>query len=354
MDKITLQINNHMIENFESYKVTSGMFTAADSFIFQLSNPEPAAREGDRCYMYVNGELELNGLVDRLAENYDKNSGTRLTVSGRDLMGLLVDSYCEEYVDYQLPLKQFTEKLLAKVPFISHEIKVIGPGSKLLKIPLHKKDEEFEFTQVKPGDTILDVIRRYALSRGYIFFATPSGQLVFSTPETSRPPDFTLINKKSGPLENNVITAERTRDISRMYSKIMITDQKQGTDNDEPEDINISAELISTDYPFYADGKPTKFYKPFVAGIQDDGKEPKKYAAVLMDNQRFEGYQMVYKTYDHSQNGRNFQFNTVCHVLDDIFGLEQGFLIYERTFEMDKNEGVTTTLKLAKMGVQPA
>jgi prophage tail gpP-like protein len=343
-DKVTLQINDQRIEKFISYRVESNLFNAADTFDLTLADPAQTVEEGSRCKLYVNDQLELNGIIDRIIENTTKTENS-LKIEGRDLMGLLVDSYAEDFADKKgETLKVLAQRLLAGIPFINRKAIQYGKGSKDRAVPLTGKEEDFEFTEIEPAQTVFEILKKYALSRGMLFFSLPDGTINFGEPVTSGKAEYTLILRKDGKF-NNVLSAQRIRDISRRYKTATITGQRQGTDEYGAEDINISATVTDETFPFA---------KPFVATADHDGQNPARYAKVLMEKQQLAGQSLSYKTYGHSQNGKNYQVNTVCHVSDDCSSrtIENDFLIYARTFEMSK-QGVFTNLKISRLGVLP-
>jgi len=99
-DNIELRVGSTAIKNWLSYTIEADIYTADDAFSLELAHPETDVTAGKRCELYVNGTLELTGIIDRVNKSYDK-SGQKLRVEGRDLMGLLVDSYCEEFFTLQ-------------------------------------------------------------------------------------------------------------------------------------------------------------------------------------------------------------------------------------------------------------
>jgi prophage tail gpP-like protein len=260
-------------------------------------------------------------------------------------MGLLVDSYAEDFKDIpNESLSALTQRLLAKIPFINRKRIIFGAGSKDRAVPLTAKDEDFDFTEVEPARTVFEILKQHALSRGQLFFSMPDGTFVFGQPRTSGAARYVLISRLDG-ADNNVIEADRTRDISKRYSKVVATGQRQGTDAWDLDDINVFATVEDPTFPFY---------KPFVVAVDHDGQHPERYARVLMDKQRFEGFTLSYKTAGHSQAGRNWQVNEICRVIDDPWQIDADHLIYGRTFELSKTDGVTTTLLLSHPGVLPA
>jgi prophage tail gpP-like protein len=346
-DTIELIIGGMVIRDFESYRVESDLFAAADAWSVTLANPDIKVATGARCQLKVNGKLELNGIVDRVSPSYDK-SGRIKRVEGRDLMGLLVDSYCKTFPDMQGPtLKSLTKMLLADIPYLSHVPVIFGQGDKSRAVELtHKKDDP-TYTQIKPGQTVFDVLKEKALSKGLMFMSLPDGTLMFTEPMTGGKAQYFLTNTRDGKGSNNIISASLNDDISKCYKTVAVVGQKQGHDDLMASEINVQTPIPVTDPTF-------PFAKYYVATVQNDGQDPKNYAKVLMSGQKFDGWQYEAKTYGHGQNGKNYQVNAIYHVRDEVLNLNEDLLGYGRTFEMDKNAGVTTTLKLSKLGVLPA
>lgn len=346
-DKIALHIDNQRIENFQSYTIESDIYTADDAFSLELANPEIDVREGRRCELYVNGGLEMTGIIDRISKSYDK-SGVKMKVEGRDLMGLLVDSYCEEFITLQgIKVKALAERLLKKVPFINRE-KIIYQENFSGKLKKKAKGESsaalmdapHNFSQIEPGMTIFDALKDYAGSRGLMFFCLPDGTMVFGKPKEKGEPVFNIICTKDG-RDNNVIEGGMVKDISKRYRKITVIGQQQGTDLIGTENINTKATIEDKEFPFY---------KPMVAKNNNDYQSPKLHARMLLEKSRHQGFQLNYKVPGHSQNNKNWTTNELCNVKDEVLDIEGTYLIYARTFEMSK-QGVYTSLKLGIPGV---
>ncbi len=346
-DKVSLHINNQKIENFLSYTIESDIYTADDAFSLELANPEIQVKEGHRCELYVNGELEMTGIIDRISKSPDK-SGVKLKVEGRDLMGLLVDSYCEEFITLQgIKVKALAERLLKNVPLINRK-KIIYQDNFSGKLKKKAKGESsialldapHNFSQIEPGMTIFEVLKDYAGSRGLMFFCLPDGTMVFGKPKEKGNPVFNIVCSKDGK-ENNEIEGEIIKDISKRYSKITVIGQQQGLDSIETTAINTKATITDKEFPFY---------KPLVVKNNNDYQSPKLHARMLLEKSRHQGFQLNYKVPGHSQNGRNWTINELCSVKDEILSVEGTYLIYSRTFEMSK-QGVYTNLKLGIPGV---
>jgi len=225
------------------------------------------------------------------------------------------------------------------------------------EIELTARDEEYPYTQIKPGQTVFEVLKEKATSDGMILFALPSGKIVFGEPAKGGKAQYFLTTRKDG-RNNNILSANLCDDISRRYKTVTVLGQKQGGDAYGSGQDNLDQDwntLISDEFNLEATvTDPTfPFNKPFVAMIEHDSQDLEKYARLLMNGMLFEGWHLEIKTFGHSQNGKVYQVNEVYHVQDEVLGINQDLLCYSRTFEKSK-QGVFTTLKLSKLGLLPS
>lgn len=345
-DKISLVVGGYKIENFISYTIDSDLYVADDAFSLELANPEVKVFPGLQCELWVNDKCELTGIIDKVTSSYDK-SGRKLRVEGRDLMGLLTDSYCEEFITIQgMKLKALAERLLKKVPFINrknieYQENITGKLKSKKTSHISLFDTAQNFGQIEPGMTIAETLKEYSHSRGMMFWSKSDGTLVFGRPVVSGEPSFYLINLKDGK-ENNIIEGEHVEDISKQYSKITVMGQQQGTDA-TPAAANSTKATVMNDV--------VRFYKPLVAKNNNDSQSPAMHARMLKEKMKHEGFQLHYKVAGHSQQADNYAINTLCHVDDEIFEIKETYLIYGRTFEMSKDKGAVTSLRLGYPGV---
>jgi prophage tail gpP-like protein len=320
----------------------------------ELANPETDITAGMRCDLFVNGKRELTGLIDKVHRRVHKN-GVSLAVAGRDLMGLLIDSYCERWLTLSgKTLKGLAEMLLKDVPFINrkaivYQENIIGKGKGKKKASgkggsIFAHDAAQKIAQIEPGMTIFEVLKTYSLSRGLLFYCLPNGTFVFGRPLAKGDPAFNLQLLRSG-TGNNVIESDVMNDISKRYSKITVVGQQQGSQSIfAASGINTKTATAVVDNTF-------PFYKPFVPTDNNDSLSPKEHARMIMEKHRREGRHLHYKVGRHNQDGANWSINELCRVKDEAQGVDGVYLIYGRTFEMNKKDGPTTKLKLGEPGI---
>lgn len=335
-DNVALLVDGKRIENFLAYRIEADIYTCDDAFSLELANPEIRIREGMDCKVQVNDQEELHGIIDRVKESYGKE-GRKLTVEGRDLAGILVDSHITDYTDTQsMTLKELADKLLRKAPFIQRNEITYQVKSVL----------SLENVKIDPGSTIFEVLKEYAFSRGLIFWVEPDGKFVFGKPK-ERPDGevlYKLVCKKDGTM-NNILEGEKILDISKSFSEVTIMGQKQGNDMMlDFNDVNSKATATNPDFP-------AGFYKPYVTHRDSDHLSPHGWAKLLVDQMRFQQLQLSYKVAGHSFEGKNWKINEFCHVEDEVFEISADYLVYGRIFEMSKESGKLTTLKVGLPGV---
>ncbi|MDA8428943.1 MAG: hypothetical protein M0T70_06770 [Geobacteraceae bacterium] len=353
-DTVTLQIGNQRIENFVSYDIEADLYQAADKFTLELANPEAPVKSGMQCKLYVNDQLELTGIIDKTVRKYDKG-GRTLSVEGRDLMGLLVDSHAEQFVTVQgKTVKQLAEMLLKSMPFIQRS-QIVYQENVVGKLKGKKKtadnpltaflDTPQKFSQIEPGMTVFEALAVYGASRGLLFFALPDGTFVFGRPKITGEPMFKVINRLDG-LGNNVEGGEESDDISRRYSKITVVSQVQGHDEFglDTGKVNVKKSATDKDFPFY---------KPLVVKINNDSQTPEMHARMLFEKQRHDGYSLSYTAPRHSQDGRNWAINELCTVNDEILDVKRTMLVFNRRFRKTK-QGSWTDIKLGPPGLVAA
>lgn len=360
-DTVELYVNKMKIEHFLSYQITADMYEPADAFSLELANPETDINPGHLCELLINGQKELTGLIDKVTRTVNKRMGVSLSVEGRDLMGLLIDSYIEPpFFNIQnMKLQTLAERLLANVPFIQrksirYQDNVVGNKGKKGTANsgyISALDSQQKIGQIEAGMTIFEVLKNYSLSRGLLFYCEPDGTLVFGRPLVKGSPEYKLQIITSG-TGNNVIESEVMQDISKRYGKVIVIGQQQGADSiAEAADIstsNASSPVTDASFPFH---------KVYVEKDNNDDVSPAMRARLLMEKQRREGTQLLYTVGRHSQNNQNWQINKFCQIKDDVQtlngkkGIDGDYLIYGRTFELDKRIGPITKVKLGEPGL---
>ena len=169
------------------------------------------------------------------------------------------------------------------------------------------------------------------------------GTLIFGRRLAKGAPEYTLQLLKSG-TGNNVIESDVEEDISRRYSKVIVVGQQQG-------DQTVLGPAAINSPPGIEEDKTFPFPKTFVTTDNNDNVSPKMRARMIMEKHRREGTHLVYTVGRHSQGVKNWTINNMCRIKDEVQGIDADYLIYGRTFEMNKQSGPLTRVKLGKPGL---
>lgn len=360
-DKISLEVGGKRFDHFLSYSVDADIFVADHAFSMEIANPEFDITPGQECRLYVNDQLELSGIIDRRHKRTDKQ-GTKVTIEGRDLMGLLVDSYCEEFRTVEnITIKALAQMLMKDVPYVNRTT-ISGQLSLSGKIKTRRsRDAAYgleaimgtagaeRIAQIHPGMTKFQVLQMYALAAGVMFFLEYRGNKVFFTfdrPLVGGESDYTIIFNREG-LGVNILSAELDENIAQRFSRVTVVGQRQGHADDgiNPVVTNVGGPSGTVKDPSFP------FYKPFVQLSHNDSQTPKQHARLLLEKMRHDGYRLSYEMPRHSINGVNFTINRLTTIKDTVHGVDGVFLVSGRTFKLDKQNGPTTTLRLAPPGL---
>lgn len=337
-DKVEIKIFNltkgtsSTIEHFKRYTMNSDVYNTADEFELEFGSPENEFDPWDGLLIeiFVNGDRELTGIVDSVSDSGSKDSSS-VTIQGRDMAGLLFDYYIEDF--RSLNNKTFKEivTFLAKdIPFISR---------KSFRFENPSADFKTKFEKPDPGDTVGDRLARLATSRRLLFFADPDGTIVFGKIPSGGRPSF-FLQRKFGSINNNILSGERTRDISGVYSKTVVI----GQNSQGARDGSYKRSHSNPDFPF----KKVK-----VSTFNEDQKSASEQAIFDTDQQRREGFELTYRIQGHSQKGNNWKVRAVVDVQDERYSLNESLVIYGRTFTRSR-EGTFTELRLGNLAERKA
>lgn len=365
-DKVKLLITKQSgktveIDEFVSYSMDSDLFQAGDAFeiVVAAIGPGPGpvdVERGDSIKIFINDSLELTAIANRPQRGYRRNTGGIITIRGVDYMDLLTGHYIEEdQVFNNVSTEDIVEALVGPVPFINRSAFRIHAGAKTETKPqtetslfgIRAKSQKAAF-KAKAGETVFDALRRFALSKGVLFYNLPNGTFVLGGLITTGTPSF-FLNVA------NIDVMSEKEDPGQAYSKVVIFAQQQNTQAlFEPltqADVVKRAEAIDENFPYF---------KPFVARSNQSGTEEdlKKQAELKLAEFKAAELGLNYTVAGHSQGQgagrRTWQTNMIARLDDPKFPkLDGDYLIAGRQFKMDKEAGTTTQVRLTQIGFSP-
>ena len=326
-DEVILLVRNARVDKFVSYTIDSDLYSPEGSFSFECDSRYDV-NKGDTCQIFVNRVCVMAGIIDTVRRSLSR-SGPKMEIEGRSVAAVLADSSVTKFATLPTTLPQLTERLVRDLPFLSRKDFVFKSGSDKAKV-------QRKFVEVSPGDSVFDVIKKAANSQGYLFWASPEGQLVFDKPVERGKADFKIHAFENGE-EMDYIEGSVTETLDGQHSLIKVVGESQD-DNDIK---YVAASVKNSDFPFY---------RPLVVNWNENEGPAKKTAELQLATEKAAAIQLEYTMPGHSQNGIPWTINAFCDVEDHYNGANDAYLIKHRTFTLDRNEGKRTKIELQPGG----
>lgn len=332
-DRLSIITGGKTITGIVGYSIRHNIYAAAGEYDIEVS---PSAidlfNEGERIDIKIEGITALTGIIERIEESGSKRS-LSYRVSGRDLMGLVVDEYIQSFKTLSnKKLYDVADCFLSRINHVNKLNRTYMDGAESLDISQ-------EWVQPQPGQTVFDLLSNIAASRGIHFYMKPGGEIIFGKPKGYGSHIYSLW--RTNDENSNIIEWSRIRDISQRYRTIIILGQQQSKFDTAATSIN--QKITATDDTF-----PQSLSKTMVLETQTAAQTLAQQARMIIEQMRLNGKSIRYITPGHSQRGHIWQPDTICAVDDYRLKMRGEYLIYGRTFVMNKQQK-TTELILGDM-----
>lgn len=310
-DTVKVVIGSYEFTEVESMSIVSDLFAPSGSFRFQLGQ-KVTADPGARCAVWINGQIELTGIVDRLEQTADEGAHGWVA-SGKNLVGLIERSFITNWGAPPTTLKKAAERYLGQIPFVRE-----------LPWTIEGKDPSVPHAGLDVGDTVFKVLNEFAQNRGLLFWSKGNGELVFGKAVGEGEPDYQITARQ---IKSRTII----KDISGLHSKIVIVS-----------DSDAGHKVITATNP----SAPIEI--PFAAAYNGhDGEGLQKQANEYTRQEKLQAFSMDCTVKGFSVNGSNWAVNKRVKVDDEVTGLTDTLLLRTREFGFDKTSGSTTKLSLS-------
>ena len=326
-DQLELRVAGERLDKWVRYTVSTGLYEPEGSFELETS-ALVKTRKGDTAQIWINGKLEMTGIVDKVVRKTTRSGRTR-TVTGRSLCSVLVDS---SVTDFKTPLPTtlpaLSDRLVRGLPFIGKKNFVFEAGSDRVKV---KRD----FVQASPGDTVFDVLKRAANSQGYLFWCAADGSFVFDKPAVTGEPVYRIVGNAGA---SNYIDGSVTDSIEDCHSEVIVMGESQSEDGGHK---YVAASAKAASFPFY---------RPLVVSWNEDEGLARKTAELRLAAEAAQSLEAEYTVPGHAQNGRNWTLNKFAAVQDENNDCEGVLLVVNRTFTLSRDEGPRAKVRLQPGG----
>jgi prophage tail gpP-like protein len=210
MQKITIKINDRILEGFDNISVIRDIENFCANFSFNAFSENKIIlpfNPSDEAEIFVGGELFLTGLIDRIYTGYTADSHF-YNIAGRDRTSVLVDNSAEGNLSFTTPINlvDIIERLISD---LSIDIEVIPPSE-----PIEDFKKE-ELSSGEEGENLFNFIERLSRQRGILLRTDELGDIIL---EKLRGDEYKvkLLNELNNP-SNNILKASLNRDYSNRY-----------------------------------------------------------------------------------------------------------------------------------------
>ena len=345
-----IRINSDFLGPCDDFSLTAGAEIAGVELAKQMA-------VGSFVELQINGKPVLTGYVDSTAVTVGR-SGTRVVVSGRDVLGPVVDGNVDPRM--QVPKQTDVAGLCQLVLVQQYGLGVVvieddglirqqlyGTKSSGKKYQAkHARTDPLKELQPKDNEGAFAYLGRILSHAGYWLWATGDGQnIVIAGPDYEATPSYALTRifvpgGGGAAAGNNVMEGTATLDETNVPSQVWCrgVDATQGT----------KGSVLGM-----AENTLTSRFKPvYIADKQANTKKAAEriaatFLARMMRN--FFTYKCTVAGFVDRTTGATWAVNTVAYVRDECCGVEGNMWIESRTFQQGRN-GTTTQLKLIPLG----
>lgn len=360
---------------YSSYSFDSQYGSVSSVFNVTLVEPETDILPGYGIQLLVDGKTAFRGIIERKNHVTGKDTN-QITLTGKDRSLILVENKCNSWKDFtnKTPL-YIVDNLIAQTNFYvkpkgsideisdssgfnnADDIDSINSAylddvnnneSVNSRADVTTYDQGFtnlssiNHYKINIGDFIYSKISDLVKSQGFEILYQTDGTLYIGNLSKKRANDeilYKLIHKRNGE-GNNIISSSLVDDISGRYSTIQIFSQSENYRFNATYP-NVNENKIATDSTL-----PIK--KFFVEQINGNKGSAEKYAIRIREDQRIEGYQVIYEVPGHiAENGEFWEINRLINVYDEYHDIYNALVLYGRTFSFDVSSGHRTVLRLS-------
>jgi hypothetical protein len=401
IEDVKLYIGGDRVQNVKSYSIKYDLFKGAGSFEAEIDETLdiPIYNTPVQYAWHINGTRVMVGYIDRVERNYSKTNHT-LSVSGRDMMSVLIDNHL---LKFETLINKTIQQIINTVINDSFSVgtiqnlelqpsgkydlvnETVSPTLFLPNISIQYTNQAMQVLNIVPamqqvkkelGQTIFEFISDLITGSGLYMYNVPGTNtiLIHNLNHTANTPvsydrngsvntdlDYVVSNNSKLDINyNNVISATFTNDISNYYK----LNRMYGQSNSEAEfnsngvfgltPNKLKADKIEKEYTGL-----TKFRVAQTHVINTEAwVKTRKY---LVDNMSLQQsrhlfnikYTVAGHTCDVGVSGSlakkgtlPYYVNTIANVFDDMAGIQQRMLTYGVEFRSSKEAGQTTVLEL--------
>lgn len=329
---IRIVIGGYEVTGWDDASFDSAIDVPADAFSVTLFDPvydhlPETVAAGKAFQAYYGKELIMTGIVDRISEAVGRK-GRGLQISGRDLVGQLIDCSVPIFSGRQVTL----EVLLNKY------VKSGDLGALFKNIELQNNAWLKNNISVEPGESLWDSIVKAAQVTGQHVWLKADGTLVIGDPFNDVEQLQTALTLMFDGDDNNMLDAQYDEDVTSVFGQIKIL--SQGADAQSI----LSESRSSTAYEY------NRLKILSLGDIETKSEADTAIKKIKTDND-LEAYSLTTNVVGWLVDGKVWQTGCYINLQSDVLSRATAkWAVMGRTLELSRSSGQTTKLKLKRQG----
>lgn len=330
---LTLRVNGTEYNNAiritveRSLKSFCDLFTAVSS---ANSDSVLPVKMGDRIEVLADGLIVFTGFVEVIQARYSATEH-RIAISGRSITCDLVDSSVKGDKEFNGSIT-LVDLIKLVVKDLGLDLTVINNSG------INPTFKQEEITSAEVGESCFSFLEKYARRHQIILTSNHLGQI-----ELVRASKASLgidLYRLDNDVNNNIISADFTADFSKRFNTYKVQSQQSPLSllGNEPEDL-VSQSGEATDSVI----RKTRFLE-FDSEEEQDNETSFNRAAFEANIRRANSVNYSATIYGHSNNGQNFELNTLSNIQDNFAQVNSTMLLHTVKYSFDNDNGSLTTL----------
>ena len=340
---------------------------------------------GVKIQLSVNGHPQCTGRVDDLEVSADRHSGTVLRLSGRDMLGQVLDANADPQLRFtkDMTLQQFLESILVTQfhftavlgDSLDNRGVVTGQNRGEKRSKKGKPLKSIQIHQIKPyaHESALGFIERIIKRHGFWIWNSADGKnVIVDVPDFESDPLYSLRRRTNTDALHNNILAGTVRlsmadqpthlvccgfggggDVAHTRLRCLIGNPVFSANNGPLLDRYPDIQVIQTDFTILSP-PAIDIPEPRVVYLYDpesrSDEQLANFARRMLAERMHQSLTAYYEVAGHTQAGIPWAVDTIVNVQDDIGGLSEPMYVLSRTFTKDRQNGARTQLELIRPG----
>lgn len=373
------------LSKWVKYEIESDIFSPADAFSISISNIGGEAIDKvsvfDPVQVVIDGTVQMTGYVDEVNRSIHGDQGPTIEVTGRDRFGQLVDNaappknynrvnlvdlaqtiatpWVTEWISDNEENRVKLIKARQQVARLSQQIarfEKVGDKYKAEVLAKRKARAQANLSRIRakhtprvkvePGETIFEVLERFAAKSGMLLWQAADGKGIIARPNYDQKPLYAFLIAPDGDpaqQQNNVLGISVVESVQDRFKTYRMVHTSGNTSS-------VSGSTVRYDVTSTDDEVPLERTMVGTASDAQNRREALDFAERERDRRRFDSLKIQLTVRDHGQNDVVYQVDTMATLQDKVNGIDGTFYVSRRRFIGD-DSGQTTELELRQPGV---